>query len=345
MTQHKKKALVVCPGRGTYNKDELGYLGRYHGDKTAFIAAIDAYREARNQTTISALDSAGRYSPALHTRGDNASPLIYACAYADYLSIDSDHYDIVAVTGNSMGWYIALACGQSLAEEAALEVINTMGTLMQDSLIGGQIIYPLVDENWQPIPGRRAELDRLRADIKGLTGHELYVSIELGGLLVLAGNEPALEVLHSKLAPEQGRFPMRLKNHAAFHTPLQAPISARGKEALAASLFCPPRIPMIDGRGHIWRPHSTDAGKLWDYTLGAQVVETYDFTAAIRVGVREFAPDCLIILGPGNTLGGAVAQSLIALDWRSLKSKTDFIERQKSAPLVVSMGIAEQRSL
>ncbi|MFQ5467810.1 MAG: hypothetical protein ACE5DS_06695 [Kiloniellaceae bacterium] len=345
MTERKKTAFVVCPGRGTYNKDDLGYLGRYHGDKTAFIGAIDAYRKARGQITVSELDSAERYSRDRHTRGDNASPLIYACAYADYLSIDRDRYDIVAVTGNSMGWYIALACGQALTPEGALRVINTMGTLMQDSLIGGQLIYPLVDENWQPVPGRRVALTQAMADINALTGHELYVSIELGGMLVFAGNEPALVALESKLKPEQGRFPMRLKNHAAFHTPLQTPISARGKEALAPSLFCGPTVPMIDGRGHIWRPYSTNCERLWDYTLGTQVVETYDFTSAIRVGVREFAPDCLIILGPGSTLGGAVAQSLIAIDWRNLTSKADFMERQKTAPLVLSMGLPDQRDL
>ncbi|VAW21492.1 Malonyl CoA-acyl carrier protein transacylase [hydrothermal vent metagenome] len=344
MTIKKKKALVICPGRGSYNKGDLGYLRRYHRDKARFVAAIDVYRNEHDQISVSELDGAQNYSLSLHTRGDNASALIYACAYADFLSIDRDRYDIVAVTGNSMGWYIALACAGATTALGALKIINTMGTLMHNSLIGGQLIYPVVDENWCEIDGRRAELMALMAQINQLAGHQLYISIELGGLLVFAGTEKALEALQKQLKPEQSRFPLRLKNHAAFHTPLQAPVSDEGKAALPLALFNQPAIAMIDGRGHLWPPHVSDPGQLWDYTLGEQVVTTYDFTAAIKVGLCEFAPDCLIILGPGNSLGAAVAQSMIAMNWHDLSAKTDFIQRQKSSPFVLSMGLPDQRN-
>mgnify|MGYP006146022345 CR=1 FL=1 len=36
--------------------------------------------------------------------------------------------------------------------------------------------------------------------------------------------------------PLQGRFPMRLANHAAFHSALQAPVAERGRARLAPSL-------------------------------------------------------------------------------------------------------------
>src|SRR4051812_20367442 len=151
----KKKALVIAPGRGTYNKEELGYLKKYHGDKKDLIARIDDYRRAKKQPTVSELDGRDKFSLSEHSRGDNASPLIYACAYADYLSIDRDKYDVVAITGNSMGWYIALAGGDAVSPLDALHILNTTGTMMQENMIGGQMIYSLVDENWRPIPGRR----------------------------------------------------------------------------------------------------------------------------------------------------------------------------------------------
>jgi len=75
------------------------------------------------------------------------------------------------------------------------------------------------------------------------------------------------------------------------------------------------------------------------------VTEPYGFTAAITTGIREFAPDVIIILGPGTTLGGAVAQTLIARGWRGLTSKSGFMMRQASDPLVLSLGIAEQRAV
>ncbi len=122
------------------------------------IAGFDEMRRALSQPTLSALDGAARYAMSTFNRGDNASALIYACAYADFLSIDRDAFDIVAVTGNSMGWYIALACAGALDAGGGFEVVNTMGTLMHEFLIGGQTIYPFVDENWHEIPGRKAEL-------------------------------------------------------------------------------------------------------------------------------------------------------------------------------------------
>ena len=95
----KKTAVVVAPGRGTYNKADLDYLQSRHADKRDMIAGFDAQRVKLGQPTLSDLDSAPRYDADAHTRGDNASALIYACAFADFLSIDPEEFEIVAVTG------------------------------------------------------------------------------------------------------------------------------------------------------------------------------------------------------------------------------------------------------
>ncbi len=334
-----KTAVVICPGRGTYTKTELGYLNRHFADR-ALLGAFDRTREGLGQETLSALDGAASYSVAKHTRGDNASALIYSATLGDFRAIDG--VEVVAVTGNSMGWYSALACGGALTAEAGFEVVNTMGTLMQEALIGGQLIYPFVGEDWRPDPARKAELMALIVDIAD-AGHVLTLSIDLGGMLVLAGNEAGLAAFEAAVPPVQGSFPMRLANHAAFHSSLQAPVAERGRARLSPSLFGQPKLPMIDGRGAIWWPGATDTQALWDYTLGHQVTETYDFTHAIRIAAREFAPDLFIVTGPGTTLGGAVAQSLILSDWRSMGSKQDFQTRQQAGPVLVSMGMDDQR--
>lgn len=334
----KPTALIVAPGRGTYNKPELGYFGKHHADKSALLVGFDAQRQALGQTHISELDQAERFSVSKFTRGDNASGLIYACSIADYQSINLDTFDIAAVTGNSMGWYTTLACAGAVSPQDGFKIVNTMGTLMQESLIGEQLIYPFVDENWNAIPGRLEELLSLTDEIDGL-----YLSILLGGMVLFGGHNAALKALEARLEPMEKRYPFRLGNHAAFHTPLQKPISDAGKAALSASLFGQPDYPMIDGRGHIWYPGACDLTALWDYTFGHQVYAPYDFTTAITTGIREFAPDVIILLGPGQTLGGALAQALIANDWRGLSSKADFSARQKTNPLILSMGREDQR--
>jgi [acyl-carrier-protein] S-malonyltransferase len=337
-----KTAVLICPGRGTYTKAELGSLTRHFPDPT-HLARFDAERMRLGQETLTALDSAPAYSVARHSRGDNASALIYACTLGDHLTLKG--VEIVAVTGNSMGWYSALACAGALSIMDGFRVVNTMGTLMQEALIGGQLVYPFMGEDWRDVPSRRAELLALVAEIGTRPGHELALSIDLGGMLVLAGNDAGLAAFEAAVPPVQGRFPLRLGNHAAFHTALQAPVAAKGRAALPETLFAQPQKPLIDGRGHVWWPGAATTSALWDYTLGHQVVQPYDFTAAIHSAAREFAPDGFIIPGPGTTLGGAVAQSLIRANWRGLASKADFQRMQAENPFLISMALSEQRAL
>ena len=340
----KTTAVVICPGRGVYNKTELGYLARHHAGKAQMFAGFDEQRRAMGQETLAALDGAASFVMSTHTRGDNASALIYSASLADFQAIDRAKIDIVAVTGNSMGWYSALACGGALSPENGFKVSNTMGTLMQKHLIGGQMIYPFTEEDWRDAPARKAELLALIAEIGARPGHKLALSIDLGGLLVLAGDANGLAAFEASVPVAQERFPMRLANHAAFHTPLQAPVAEAGRARLPASLFGQPDVPMIDGRGAIWWPGASDPQALWDYTLGHQVTETYDFTRAIAIAAREFAPDLFIITGPGTTLGGAVAQSLILSNWRGLDDKASFQTRQQEAPVLAAMGMEQQRA-
>ncbi|PLL10597.1 acyl carrier protein [Tabrizicola sp. TH137] len=334
-------AVVICPGRGSYNAAELGYLGRCFPD-TGLLARFDAIRAEAGQEPVSALDGAAGFSMARHGRGDQASALIYAASLGDFLSIWPE-IDVVAVTGNSMGWYTALACAGAVTPEDGFRIANGMGRLMQEAMIGGQSLYPWMGEDWVADPARKAALLALIAEIDGRPGHRLALSIDLGGMLVVAGNTEGLRAFEAAVEPVGGRFPMRLANHAAFHCDLQTPVAAAGRAALPETLFGRNRVPMIDGRGHVWWPGAATPGAIHDYTLGHQVVEPYDFTAAIRSAAREFAPDLFILAGPGNALGGAVAQSLILSGWRGMRAKADFQARQETRPLLISMGLPEQR--
>ncbi|MEB8388543.1 ACP S-malonyltransferase [Rhodobacteraceae bacterium KMM 6894] len=337
-----RRAVLICPGRGTYNKPELGYLGRHHGGHP-LLARFDALRRDADQTPVTDLDSAARFSNAIHTVGDAASPLIYAASYLDAQAL-ADDIEVVAVTGNSMGWYIALAAGGALSAENGFTVVNTMGRLMQEASIGGQLVYPCVGADWVPDMARRDDLLAIVAGIDGTQG-VLRLSIDLGGMLVLAGDEAGLKAFETAVPRLEDRFPMRLPHHAAFHTALQAPVAKAGRAALPADMFTQPNLPMIDGRGAIWWPGASDPGALWRYTLDHQVVETYDFTHAIQIAAREFAPDLFIVTGPGGTLGGAVAQSLVAGNWLGMNDKAAFQKRQEAAPLLISMGREDQRAL
>lgn len=342
----REAALVVCPGRGTYGKAELGYLKRFHADKGELIATFDGLRSERGQPTISELDGAERFSPALHTRGDIASPLIFAASYADFLAIDRSRFDVAAVTGNSMGWYTSLAVAGAVGAEQGFRIIDAMGENSQSGEAGGQVLLTLVDEEWNALPGLRERVLALAEAINARESCTLYVSIELGGMVVFAGNEAGLAALLAEAPPTPAREPLRLVNHGPFHTPLMQRSSDRAMAQIPTVWFGSPAVPMVDGRGHIWRPFASEAAALHRYTFATQILETYDFTRAVQVAVKEYAPDRIVLLGPGDTLGGAIAQALIAIEWRGLRSKGDFQEVQASSePFLLSMGREEQRRL
>jgi [acyl-carrier-protein] S-malonyltransferase len=257
-----ESVLVVCPGRGTYGKAELGYLKRFHAKNGDLVTSFDRLRAERGQPTISELDGAERFSPALHTRGDIASPLIFAASYADFLAIDRSRFDVAAVTGNSMGWYTALAVAGAVGPEQGFRIIDSMGENSQAGEAGGQVLLTLVDEEWREIPGLRSQVLALAEGIDGRDGCSLHVSIELGGMVVFAGDEAGLAALLAEAPPNPAREPLRLVNHGPFHTPLMAGSSERALAQLPAAWFGSPEVPMIDGRGHVWRPFATEPSAL-----------------------------------------------------------------------------------
>lgn len=333
----KQTAIVVCPGRGTYNAAELGYLKSRHGNKTEFLSMIDGVR-GDDQIAITALDGMEKFSPSTHLPGDNASLLIYACALADFADI-SDDYDIVGVTGNSLGWYMALAASGAVSLEDGARIVNTTGGLMHEHARGGQIVYPIVDEDWKLDAGKHAAVQAVLDNPKG----QITTSIRLGGMVVFSGDETGLKHTMANL-PKNGQFPFQIRYHAAFHSEAMQPISDMAKAALGKDLFQNPQIPLIDGRGHIWQNGVTNLTALYDYTFGHQITQTYDFTKAIEVAAKEFSPDKFIVLGPGTTLGAPVAQTLIAHNWNGLTGKAQFKISQDKSPYVISMGMDTQRT-
>ncbi|WP_369600653.1 ACP S-malonyltransferase [Hahella sp. SMD15-11] len=345
------RIAVICPGRGTYNAPELGYIQRHHQDghpeKARWLAAFDAYRRKQGLPTITELDSAPRYQMTLHSRGEHASALIFACAWLDWLSIDRERFGVNVITGNSMGWYIALACAGAVDPVDALHMMSTTGRLMQEQRIGGQVVYPVVDADWRPDEARKAALRDLMATLNARYGNEeAFLSIDLGGMWVLAGTDRAIQDLMAELPPVDDRFPLKLYNHAAFHTPLQRFASEAARKEISADIFSVPRIPLVDGRGRIWTPWSTDTLALHAYTLGHQITHTYFFSHAVEMVAKEYAPTHLVILGPGETLGAPVAQTLIRHRLKDLTCKADFSAAQAGdTPPVISMGRPGQRAL
>lgn len=328
----KQTAVVLCPGRGTYQKTELGSLAPFYN--SAVLKAIDQKRRELGLATVTELDSAPLYLNASHQKPENNAALIYAAGVAQFQALKQDlaaQYDIVAVTGNSMGWYTALSCAGVWDSAFGTEVVSGMAQLTAKAE-GLQFIYPLLDEHWRLDPAKDAAVKQQLALHQG----ELWMSIEYGGYAVMAGSKVAVTAAMAALPPVDGRFPLLLHGHAAFHSPLMQQASMQALDTFSQQQFHRPQTALIDGTGAIWHTGAVDPTALWRYTFETQVSDCYHFSKAVQVAVKEFAPDKLILLGPGQNLGGAVAQSLIEIGYAGLQHKQDFVVRQQSDnPLLI----------
>lgn len=331
-----RRVVLICPGRGSYTRESLGSLVQ-----TPSVVAANQFRAALGRPTPTELDAAERHNARQHLAGENASILTMACTLADRDQLAG--VEVVAVVGNSMGWYTALTVAGALRLVDGLRLVETMGAYQADNVIGGQLVYPLVDAAWRPDPDAQAAVDRALTEIP-----ELWWSIRLGNQAVLGGSAPAVARALTQLPPRrigERDAPFQLPLHSAFHTPLLAPTSARAQVDLADLDWCAPGIPLVDGTGRLWRPRSTDPAALARYTLTTQVVEPYDFVRSVRVVLAEYAPDAVVLLGPGGNLGGAVASALITDGWAGVHDKAGFQERQGRDPFVIAMARPEQRGL
>jgi len=335
-----RRALVLCPGRGSYGRAQLGTL---QDRSSAFLDAFDAHRAHLGRPTVRDLDAAERYSARRHIAGEHASILTAGYALADFEAIDTEKLHIVGICGNSMGWYTALAAAGSLDPRDAATLVETMGAFQTDNVIGGQILYPVVGDDWRPAPELQALVDAAVADIP-----DLHWSIRLGGQAVLGGTDDALRAAQAQLpALERGvaRYPLKLPLHSAFHTPLLSGTRTRASAALEALQWRAPSVPLVDGRGHVFPANWADPTQIRAWTLGDQIDDMFDLSTMIESALGELGPEVIVLPGPGSNLGGAVAQVLIRLGWQGIHSKADFLARQAADPIVLAMGRDDQRPL
>jgi malonyl CoA-acyl carrier protein transacylase len=326
------RVAVLCPGRGSYTEKSLGSLPRDH----AWVARAEALRAERGLEPLLALDGASRFESGRHLRPSNVSALIYLVTMlqAERALVEDE---LVGVGGNSMGWYTALALAGALSFEDGFRLVQEMSLLQEEAGGGGQVIHPVVGDDWR----RSRELEANVAGVLARHDGQVFRSIRLGGYEVLAGTDAGVAALLKELAPVKlGKtaYPFKLAQHGPYHTPLVSAVARRARERLGELGFRRPRVTLVDGRGRRFTPFSADPSELRAYTLGAQVDTPYDFTASVRVLLCEAAPDALVLPGPGNSLGGVCGQILCGLGWRGLRTRADFEALQASErPIVRSL--------
>ncbi len=321
----KPTAVLFCPGRGSYGKDELGFLARTlrAGPVAEALAACDEWRRSQGRPTLTSIDGADKFRPGLHLDGENAAELIWfgTMSHVERLR---ERYEIVAIAGNSLGWYTALPASGALDATSGWRLVATMAAL-QKQVKGGQVLTTTVGDDWQTNMALRVAV---QATVQALRdrGDDFFCdySIRLGGHEVLAGTEAAVTELLThlpKVKVGERDFPFRLAGHGPFHTELCAGTSEQAAAMLADLPVAMPRCFLIDGFGNVHSPWSADPSELLRYTTHDQVLETFDFSACVRTAMREFQPDVLLAAGPGTSLRAPIGHCVLREGWRGLRDK------------------------
>lgn len=321
----KPGAVLFCPGRGSYGKGELGFLSTQlqAGEVRDALTEVEARRKAAGLPSLLELDGAQSFRPSQHLEGRNASDLLFfsTLAHAQQLR---ERYEILAVAGNSLGWYTALSAAGSLSVLDGWQLVSTMAR-MQEVAAGGQLLTTILDEDWEEDRELVAGMETAMADCLA-KGDDYFValSIRLGGHRVIAGREKGIkELLKSLPKIDRGdrKFPFQLAGHGPFHTALCGEVSAKAQRELRALDFGAPQVHLIDGLGKQHSPWSAEPEGLFAYTAGRQVTETFDFSAAVHTALREFNPEVLLCAGPGTSLRAPIGHVVLAEGYRGFGSK------------------------
>ena len=330
------RAAVAFPGRGSYGPRSLGSLPPGH----PWVRRADELRSGIDLPALSELDGAGKFDPSAHLRPANAWPLIFLTSLLDAERIADDH-EVVVVIASSTGWYTALAASGALGFDDAFRLVQEMARAAEQPLAGGadagELIYPLTDDAWQPDAGRDA---RVRAAVSGADG-SAGLAIDLGAFAVIGGTVQALDGIGSALPPvavSERSYPLRLPGGDGWHTPLRRDAPDRAAAAIGELAWDRPNVTLVDDRGVRFSPWSTDPADLAAHSVRGQAGATYDFAASLRVALREYAPDVVLLPGPGGSLGAACAQVIVAEGYRGIRSRAEFEEAQAGgAPILLSM--------
>jgi hypothetical protein len=328
------RAAVAFPGPGSYGPRSLGSLPAEH----QWVRAADVLRADAGLRPLTEVDGADRFDPAVHLRPSNGWPLIFLAGLLDAERIADDHEVVVAVA-SSTGWYTALAAAGVLDFADAFRVVQQLGLAAEEPLDAGptaELVYPLTDPAWEPVADRLSAVDAAIDE----AADGVSRALALGSHVVIGGLSSSLRTVAAALpAVTIGprAFPFEAAGYG-WHTPLRADSAARARERIGEVPWQRPNVPLVDERGVRHTPWSADTAALAEGALVRQPSATYDFASAFRVALREYAPDVILLPGPGASLGGPCAQLIVAEGYRGLRSRQELEQAQGGgSPILLSM--------
>ncbi|WP_304966806.1 ACP S-malonyltransferase [Duncaniella muris] len=198
------------------------------------------------------------------------------------------------VAGHSLGEFSALVAAGALSFEDGLRLVAARARAMQKACE----LKPSTMAAVIALPDEKVE--EICASIPRVV---VCANYNCPGQLVISGEEEAIDAACEKLKEAGAKRAMRLKVGGAFHSPCMEPARAELAEAIAATEFHNPAVPVyqnVDAKPH------TDAAEI-KANLVAQLTAPVRWTQSVQNMIADGA-DEFIEVGPGKVLQGLVAK-------------------------------------
>jgi malonate decarboxylase epsilon subunit len=193
-----------------------------------------------------------------------------------------------AVAGMSIGAFgAAVACG-TLSFADALPLVRLRGELMQTAFPSGYGLAAIEGLNEVQVEGI---VERTRTE-----KFPVYISnINAPRQVVVAGSDPALDLVTAQARKVGARRAERLAVSAPSHCPLLQPIADRLAQAMAGLALRPPSVPYVSNRGGRALYDAYDISQ----DLATSIAHPVRWHDALEV-LRELGAKVFVEMAPGH---------------------------------------------
>ncbi|MBC8449115.1 MAG: ACP S-malonyltransferase [Chloroflexi bacterium] len=224
----------------------------------------------------------------------NTQPAVFVTSVALWRAIEPQLSGVAFFAGHSLGEYSALVAAGALDFAAGLRLVRERGRLMKaagEQGRGGMAAVLGLDA-----PTLEGICERAREATGGVVQAANY---NAPGQIVISGDEVALTEAMERAKAAGARKVVRLAVSIAAHSPLMAPAVASFRQAVEATVFRAPRVPVV---GNVTARPLAAVGEIAE-ELVQQLTAPVRWTESVQWMIGQ-GVDTFVEVGPGQVLTG-----------------------------------------
>jgi [acyl-carrier-protein] S-malonyltransferase len=297
----------VFPGQGAQS---VGMLGDFLASEATVRRCFDE-ADAALGVPLSRIISQGPEDELNRTEITQPAMLTASVALWRLWGERSDARPVL-VAGHSLGEYSALVCAGAIDFDAAVQLVNLRGRLMQQAVPAGTgVMAAIIGLDDDQVAHCCADARRL--------GVVAPANFNAPGQVVIAGHVAAVDAAIDACQAAGAKRAVKLAVSAPIHCELMTPAAEKFAEALAEVTVRLPSVPVVQ---NVDAGISTDVESLRDRLI-RQLSQPVRWTSCVERMTAQ-SVDHMIECGPGKVLSGLIRRIDRSIALSSLDSVEAF---------------------